>query len=61
MDSNCYDGVGHSHHLYKYRLEYDEPFDFWVGKSIPYLGRVSKFDNTSSMARGLALPGKISE
>ncbi len=25
--------------------EYDEPFDFWVGKSVPQLGRVSKFDN----------------
>ena len=25
--------------------EYDEPFDFWVGKSVPRLGRVSKFDN----------------
>jgi integrase len=25
--------------------EYDEPFTFWVGKSIPRLGRISKFDN----------------
>jgi integrase len=25
--------------------EYDEPFDFWVGKLIPHLGRISKFDN----------------
>ena len=25
--------------------EYDQPSDFWVGKSFPLLGRVSKFDN----------------
>ena len=25
--------------------EYDEPFDFWVGKTIPHLGRISAFDN----------------
>jgi hypothetical protein len=25
--------------------EYDEPFDFWIGKYIRNLGRVSKFDN----------------
>ena len=25
--------------------EYDEAFDFWVGKLIPHLGRISKFDN----------------
>jgi len=25
--------------------EYDEPVDFWVGKSIPRMGRISKFEN----------------
>ena len=25
--------------------EYDEPFDFWIGKTIPHLGRISAFDN----------------
>jgi hypothetical protein len=25
--------------------EYDEPFDFWVGKTIPHLGRISAFEN----------------
>ena len=26
-------------------VEYDAPFDVWVGKSIPRLGRISKFDD----------------
>ncbi len=29
--------------------EYDQPGDFWVGKSIPRLGGVSKFDNGKYM------------
>ena len=24
-------------------VEYDEPFDYWVGKTIPRLGRIIKF------------------
>jgi hypothetical protein len=26
-------------------IEYDEPHGFWIGKSIPRLGRIAKFDD----------------
>ena len=32
--------------------EYDEPFAFWIGKSVPGVGRIAKFDDGNySVAR----------
>jgi hypothetical protein len=40
--------------------EYDAPFEFWVGQSIPRLGRISKFDDGKySVARKHVTHGEL--
>ena len=43
-------------------VEYEAPFGFWVGKSIPRLGRISKFDDGKySVARKHVTHGDLME